>query len=293
MVGASAELQEDEVGLTARDYNCLGREWAKHDPTFTWVVTKVQLLMVLAQLPAPLGFKNMKDAGAGGGRIEEEFESMLAMEYHDTDEASDTIIAQPKPGKMRVVKRRAATGGAVETLAEQGRKHFHFRAVCAMLARHVVRLQVDMPAEQAKTVLSMSQGGEHPLSVMMARELNTDAITVPVDRAHLQRQQTMAQLAAGDPTGPIDPRQESMWGQGATGGAANAAADKPAKEQGRTGMATGSSSKGSTETDSKLFKVKGGVAAAGGKQQGPKTKVRVNKKTKAREVLNQTSRTIV
>jgi hypothetical protein len=274
MVGGTDSKEEDEVGLRLRDYECLCQEWAKQDPLFTWQVTRTQLLMVVAQLPPPLGFKNLKDSGVGCARIEEEFEMMLEMEYHDGDAATDTIIDHAKGKGHRAHAARAGT------LAHRDVKHFHFRAVCAMLARRAVRIKSEMPLEEAKNKLSLMLDTGTALSVMVGRTLHSDNIVVPPDKQLIQRQQERiaeleAKLAEKSMALPIDPREhEAMWASAA------------AKRNGEADEEGGGLD---------LADEEGGGLEFGKISSEPVMgqKSRVHSKTRVREVLNQTKRTIV
>ena len=134
-----------------------------------------------------------------------------------------------------------------------GRDVFHFRAVCSMIARRVIRSQSEMPDDVAAEMLSpgaMADTGD-PLSTLAGVVLHSDGIEVPGRAASEARPGFHATSAAGR----------------------NAAAEGGAE----AGEVTGTEAGGRGELVTKPTK---------GKRRG-------GSKARARDVLNRTTRTIV
>jgi hypothetical protein len=177
----SDDGKPDKVGLTRTEYSAFCSEWAKVDPDFTWEISRAQLYQMLISLPPPLGFAHsVMEMGAGEAAAKKEMAAGIDDLMQDYEEE------WAEEGKADEGKAWTKAGSFVErTTGVVLRSKFNFRAVCAMLARHAVKVMTAMPREMATTHLAVrhSSGKRRHAHTVLGRlaraRLHHDKISVP------------------------------------------------------------------------------------------------------------------
>jgi hypothetical protein len=172
----------DKAGLTRGEYRAFCNQWAKVDPNFTWEISRAQLYQVLVSLPPPLGFAHsVMEMGKGEKAATEEMAASMDSMMADYEEEWE----EDRRAEKGAHKWKKAGSYVEEKTGVSIRSKFNFRAVCAMVARHAVKVMSGMPREMAAAHLAVKhtsgkRGHTHTVLGRLARSrLHHNKISVP------------------------------------------------------------------------------------------------------------------